>query len=265
MRDIFFQEIRQANIDICDLCDEEQIKKGQAMLVETLRRLHYLANKVRKETILSLENVNENLFEYDNGSNLKWFIDLLLMYEEEDFFEEVGLSKYFSSNVKNYEALQILIILRGILLIHNNVNPLVLDVVLLAMVPMEVVDEYKNQCDRPYEEPKEDVDAEFVDLKKFCEGDDIVISPGEDYYEDLKRADDKICKLDKDSVRIFVDNVDHQELAIFFKGCSGRCRANILENIPETEATELAYECICIPPVRLQDVVEIGLNITKDL
>lgn len=172
MRDIFFYELRECNRNIKKIENDVERKQGYDLLCKTIEKMCELTGIARHEGLLVLEEAAFDLGDLHNKEFLSYMILLIVDGTDPKLVEELGMAKYFATGVECFDALQYLIMLTGSLAIQDGENPRVIEEKLFSLVPMEVVNEYKQK--------KEEVASKVVEaiaesdndfFEKYCKGD----------------------------------------------------------------------------------------------
>lgn len=145
-----YKELRNIHQAINKLNLEEQVKKEkEELLVSALIRMIKLSKLARKEGLLGLEDAVRKLPENSSSDQfLKQLITLLVDGTYPSEISKIGLMRYYSSLVTDYEALIYFIYLEGTLMIQDGLNPRLLKERLWVMLPNDVF----NTCNERLEE-----------------------------------------------------------------------------------------------------------------
>ena len=141
MRDIVLYEIRKSMEEINALwasssgAEDQNISQKEQMLADTVTELVNLSQIARKEGLLALEDSFTRLPESDGFDTLKMLMRLIVDGTDPDLIEEMALMKYFASAIKDYSALQHLIMMIGAAAIQAGENPRVLEEELALALP----------------------------------------------------------------------------------------------------------------------------------
>lgn len=266
MYDIYFQELRIWNKNIKKIDNENEKKQGYELLCETIEKMLELANVAREEGLLALTGPGVNLEELHNKEFLNSMITLITDGIDPDLFVEISTTKYFSTNLEDFDALQYIIMLTGCLAIQAGENPRLIEEKLLSLVPMEVEEEYRrkqeekngqNEC-----ESKSKWDRYYLD--KYCQG-DIAAKQGEAYYFQLKITDCAIRSLDDRCVQRLLRDIDNSDIALALIGLSGNARRKVFDNLSKRLAFMIADDMEYLGTVEMFDVANAALVIFNTL
>ncbi len=255
MKDVFFQEIRESNKVIKRITDMSKKEAGNKMLAETIKGIVGLANISRKEGLLALEEAAFRM-EDNAGILLKYMVGLIVDGTDPKLVEEMGLFRYFASDITGYEALNHLLILRGSLAIQEGIHPFANEQLLLSMIPCDAAEIYsqkKKELEEAEEKRQTDPNRDF--LEKFYSG-EIAVVPGDAGYYIVKLTDYVIKVLDDHSLQRVLRDIENHNLISALIGLSGESRRRILNNLSRKLAEMIAEDMEFAGSVRESDFVD---------
>ena len=266
MRDIFFQELRECNKAIKNIKNESKKKQGYEMLQSTIAKMCELALTARKGGLLALEDAAYYMHELNHKDYLNTLVMLIVDGTAPELVEELGTAKYFAAGVEGVDALQYLIILFGCLAIQAGENHRIIEEKLLSIVPVEVVQRYKQkeEQDAGVLEFGKETEIDSSVLEKYYKG-DIAAKLGDEYFFQLKVIDYAICSLDDRSTQRWLRDVDNGDLALALKGLSGNARKQVFNNLSERLAIMMADDMESMGNVKLSEIADAALNIFNTL
>ena len=150
-----YEELRKVHEEIHKINlqeSEETVREKEEMLLEAVKRIKELNNIARREGLLALEEavVADKSIPVENF--LRQFIILIVDGTDESDVINLGWSRYYSSLVTDYEALQCLIYLEGVLSIQAGNNPRVLEEKLNMMLPNSLYRKYCQEKEKELED-----------------------------------------------------------------------------------------------------------------
>ncbi len=246
MRDIIFYELRECSRTIGKTSDPTQREVGEKNILEIVAKMCELANTARKEGLYALEEEIPDIENIFHGKYLKYMIQLILDGTDPELMEELSITRYFSANLTGHEALHYLVMLVGCISMQTGVNPEVTAEKLWAMIPEEIAENhYKEQ-----EEQGNDFDV----VEQYYHG-EIAVSPGDEYYIQIKAADCVIQSFDDGSLQRALRDVDNFDLALAMKALSGATRHHIFNNLSERLAVMVAEDMERMGSVEMKTIV----------
>lgn len=253
MRDLVFQEIGKKNKEIQSVTDEERKEAGQKLLIDTVEKMLHLSDVAHKEGLLALEECVNELEGIPCWKYLSRMMRLVVDGIDPTIVEEIGMSRYFAMGIENYNGLQLLLELLGVLAIQAGDNPYILENKMIALFPEEV---YELYCKNREEIEKKKKGENALDLtESFFEG-DIAVKPDDEHYFSMKIADYAIGSLDDMSMQRLLRNIDNGDLIVALIGFSGNTKRRIFDNFSKTLASMIAEDIRLMGPVRMKAVVE---------
>lgn len=254
MRDIYYEELRRNCAESAKFTTEQMEKVIKA--VKNVLDFNQLA---RKEGLLYLEECSESL---NKKTEEKYFAELLsLVIDGTDpvFVREYALSRYFGANLTGYEGIIYLIYIKGALMIHDGISPVIIEQLLEAMLPNNVRNLYMEkkiediENVRKYEQKdlQNKIDLICSDDCKADKKEHTLLSEASFIFEN---------RTDQDIQRILRE-VDCNELGVAMKGLSGNSKRRIFDNISPRIATILAEDITSMEPVSMKDVDESVIKI----
>ncbi len=276
MRDIFFYEIKKRveeirEIEKADPAAEYHITPRGQMLIDTMEYLIKLANIARKEGLLALEEKLENPEEQMVGNKYIRQLGMLIVDgTDPKKVEEIALLRYFASNLRDYGALQFILIVFGIRGIQAGDNPVILEHELINILPEEIMDEYKRLQDKEEareqslsrEERESRLDMSAV--HRICSEDGgAFLSPGDDHYYIIKLVEHLFNTIDDHGIQRVLRDIENNDLAMAMKVLSGEARSHIFANMSVRLSFIVAEDMDFMGPIRLKDAGEACKKIFK--
>ncbi len=151
MRDFFYTEMKKQMEEIRRIRSEDASEistDGDAMLIDTVDKILELSEMARNRGLLELERCISEIEGFPGRKYLKSMFAFILDGVDPELLEEMLLARYISSDLRNYRALQYIIMVRGVSGIQSGLHPRVLAEMLLYMLPEETAEEYKRKL--PY-------------------------------------------------------------------------------------------------------------------
>lgn len=259
MRDIFFQELRECNRNIKEIKDIVKKKQGYEMLCKTVEIIRELSSVARHEGLISLESAAYDIEKLPNKDFLSSIIRLIVDGTRPELVEELSTAKYFARGVEGFEALQYLLMMFGGLAIQDGEHPLIIEEKLLSLVPMGVVNRYKQKQKENNIKTEINKESDISYLEKFYEG-EIAVECGDEYYFQLKIVDYALRSLDDMSTQRFLRDVDFIDLALVLRGVSGAARKQVLSNLSPRVAVMITEDMEFMGDVELCDVADACLK-----
>ena len=255
MEELLFKELRESNKIIQTKLDEEQKKECYNLLAATTEKVLELCNLARKEGLLALEEETQNLEELQNEKHLKSMMMLIVDGTDPELVEEISTARMFASNMQGAEELNYLIMLMGCLSLQRGENPRIIEEKLLALLPEEAVDVYRERQKKREAEEVLSVDS----MEKYYQG-GIAVRPEDAFYYEVKIADYAIRTIDDRGIQRVLRDIDNCDITIAMKGLSGEARRRLLQGMSKRLATMIIEDMEFMGPVRMKDVV---LSISK--
>lgn len=260
MRDIFFHELRECNRNIKKIENDVERKQGYDLLCKTIEKMCELTGIARHEGLLVLEEAAFDLGDLHNKEFLSYMILLIVDGTDPKLVEELGMAKYFATGVECFDALQYLIMLTGSLAIQDGENSRVIEEKLFSLVPMEVVNEYKQKKEEAFFKAESVTEYGEDFLEKYYQG-DIAVELGDEYYFQLKIIDYALCSLDDRSTQRLLRDVSNMDLALALIGLSGEARRKVFQNLSENLAIMIAEDMKIMGNIELRDSAAASLKI----
>ena len=255
MEELLFKELRESNKIIQTKLDEEQKKECYNLLAATTEKVLELCNLARKEGLLALEEETQNLEELQNEKHLKSMMMLIVDGTDPELVEEISTARMFASNMQGAEELNYLIMLMGCLSLQRGENPRIIEEKLLALLPEEAVDVYRER--QKIKETKKESTTDS--LERYYQG-EIAVQPEDAFYYEVKIADYAIRTIDDRGIQRVLRDIDNCDITIAMKGLSGEARRRLLQGMSKRLATMIIEDMEFMGPVRMKDVV---LSISK--
>lgn len=266
MKEILFTELRSRMEEVREKernANAEVNEKNQGLLLDSVRKIISLSNTARREGLLALEDAVSNFTEAGGEKYIKSMILLIVDGTDPELVEEIGWVRYFSSGIKDYDAVSYLLCLTGALAIQAGENPRLTEVKLLAMIPEELTDVYrKKEEEKVHSCPKKESDMSRVEALYKGE---LAVEPDDDSYFLMKLADYAFRKIDDRGMQRLLQNVDKHDLALAMKGLSGEARQCFLKNVSQQFAVMIAEDMEFMGAVRVRDVAVATRNIFNTL
>ena len=266
MERIVFEEMRKSIEQIRAIDPKEKgadgvypLSDNDKMLFDTISLILKCAKIARDDGLLSIEQLTEEMDDLPGGKYLQYMILLVVDGNEQDYIEDICLTRYFSSKLKDYGALQYLIMMVGILRVRNLEHRFHIEEKLKYMLPEELTEEYdrqNNEKDWLDEElgleSGEEVDMSAVE--QACE-EEPVMEAADEYHEIVMKLDGYIDAFDDRTIQRILRDVDNDCLKKAMKVMSRQNRRKLFNNLGRKLAVLMAEEMIRL---RTIEAVEAG-------
>lgn len=246
MNDLFYIELREKNREIRTFeqtGSPDEIREWQDQTIEMLETLVQLSIVARNEGLLALESaadaLDESLF---YGEALKELVYPVTDGISLTIVEEIGMQRYFAGDMKGYQGLNYLLLLKGMSAISQNENPWIVEWKLRTMLPAELDQIY---CQRKQERKEEKIKEE-PDLSKVtevCQG----IYTGEITgvgAAPVKYLDEVISKVSDRDLQRLLRELENSVLKVALKGLGREAREHVFHNMSKRLAVMIAEEMI---------------------
>ena len=120
----------------------------EELLLDTVMKLIELSYLARRKGLLELEQAVGNLSDTDGYDSLKCMVMKMINGTDPELIEEMAWLKHFASNMKDYRALQHLLMMMGTLDIQAGVHPGITEEKLLLALPEKLSDIARNYRDK---------------------------------------------------------------------------------------------------------------------
>lgn len=262
MKDLFYQELYKQNQKIKKkdaLSTNEQTIKNQNILVDAIVNMVKLGRIARKEGLLALEDATDSI----NNRYLKNMIITVVDGTDPITIEEMYTAKYFSLGLEDYEALQYLIHMHGILAIQEGENPYIIGEKLSMFVPDSVADLYYDKVRKLEEEKRNPKETELSVIEKYYTGDDVAVEYGEDAYFLIKIMDYIVKTINDRNIQRLLRDVDNKDLMLMMRGFSGEARKRIFDNMSTRLGIMIAEDMDRMGAVKVKDISSATFKILK--
>jgi len=146
MREIFCKELRNRvqEIRIIEKMGKTdgayQISEKGKMLLDTIYIIEELSEISRKHGLLELEKRVCEIYSIPGERYLKQLIYYVVCGSDPELLMELAELRYYSASFSDYNALQYLIMVKGVIEIQKGTNPIVIRELLFSMLPEEFCD-----------------------------------------------------------------------------------------------------------------------------
>ncbi len=266
MNNVFYTELRKVSDDIRSLGASFFTGKNHDDLLEGYAAVMELSALAQREGLYSLER--EGTVDYDKyplGNYLKRMIMSVVDGGSAKEIEELAMTLYFSSNLKNGQKLLILMYLNGCIGIQYGESPRIIEERLAAMLPKKITEDYKEKMKQEeHLENRTSHESSYAVVDRLCE-EDFPVKSSSEYYIPLKILEKAIISMDDRSIQRLLRDVDNCDIAIFLKGISGEGRRRIFNNLSRRLAIMIAEDMEFMGDVRTKDKAEAAQKIIRTL
>lgn len=232
---------------------ENEVVEKENLLLQLLRRLLELSNFVRKEGLLALEEEVINKKSIPVEDLLRQLLILVVDGTDASDVSKIGWARYYSSLVKDYEALNYLLCIEGALSIQAGENQRVLEEKLKTMLPnsmyLNYCKEQEKELEEKMRESSENMVEQLCSAKKFW-------NPNDKGYFVMKLADYVFSDVEDKALECLLREFSNDELALAMKGLGGEARRHIFSNLSERSGMLMAEHMVYMGPVCSKWVVE---------
>lgn len=232
--------------------------------VDAYKRIIRFAELGRNEGLLALEEAGEELNMNDESQALFFtMIKLIVDGTEPGIVEHIGINKCITMNLPSYHGIMNLMYVQGSLMIQGGDNIHVIEEMLKSMMPKSIMNELINRdCENALPRALAEMESEQSMVDSLCKDDKEIDEKDHSVVNETANALSMLS--DKDIQRLLRD-VDNSTLAVAMKGLPGKARARIFDNMSKRLAIMLAKDITYMGPVRLKDVEEKCVTLTKTL
>lgn len=230
-----------------------------AKVIDAYDLIKELAKVARKEGLLALEECAEKLKIKDQSTELLFELLMLLVDgTDPQILAEIGINRIIVNNLTSYDGLISLLFFQGSLMIQAGMNPYLMDIYLMSMIP----DSCKKILEeRKFENQFSEVSEQSVDLiRRLCEDD-----KGEDYedYGIVNQTALTFIAISDKSMERLLREIDNTCIAIAMKAMPGKGRKRVFDNVSTRLGKLLAEDMTFMGPVPMRDVEEACKDILK--
>lgn len=246
MRDLFYQEVH--NICIKWRGDEAEARR----LLEAVERIYSLNELGREQGLLALEEEAFRLDEKEETVQLASLLHLIVEGTDPKVVEEIGFLHYFSHGLKECDALEYLIYLRGCMAMQDGLALMPLEELLLAMLPKEVEQMYvktRNPKNR------KQMEREYYKIRPFP------FPPEDSNYAFVKQFEGTLVALPEERLTTLLEHVDDSDLEMMFRISSGAVNTRVLKVLPRERANLLLADVEDMGPTRITDIMDAAQRI----
>ncbi len=192
---------------------------------------------------------------------LKYAYYLLIMGETKDNALEIIRYRYISDKAEGHTALMEIITLFAINGIYDEYNPRIIEELLLAMLPADLAERYRNgireeleeEYEKKYYEESRAIRSNTMAAEYIIEEPDKLDTP-ESYVMHLFRY--TMENMEDVDIQRVLHRITHCALNVALKGTSAKVRSRVFNNMPAQEAKTCMEDMDYMGPVRLVDVLE---------
>lgn len=250
MRDVFYKELKKVSEEIYSLKETADVSDKKKRLMDTFNKIIDLSLCARKEGMTAVEEKIFLLPMTDPDiADIRDMMQLVTDGADPGLIWDICMTRYFASELTDYEGLRYLMMLQGILAIQNGDNPYVVENKLIVMLPEDLRVEYESSAG--------DENSGLYDagkIESLCEG-GLPFTKDDNGYIIMKLADCVFRSLDDSSVRRLLQGWDSKELCVCIRGLSGAARKRIFDNLSNRLALMVVEEMEYRGPIRVRDVV----------
>ena len=279
MDTIFYGELKNAVAAIGEF-DEvnatEVVAEKRQALITALAGIVELSNIARKEVLLRLEYVLEDMAEEARDrvplqSYLQQMIELVTDGTEPELIQEICMLQFAVRQLAGYDALIYFVYLKGMLCIQAGENPLTVQRHLRVILPEAVEAVYEENkpknifvpAPKAAKEPENLVQKYSEPSAKQDSEDGQRIALGEQF--ELRILEILLKEMDGNSVKELLQDMDNALLAIAMKGMDGESCGKIFQNMTDRRAERIASDMHYMGPVRLKDVRDAARHIIEQI
>ena len=260
MDQIFYSELKEKCFEISDVNHDRQGEIEE--VISAYDKIIYLSNIARKEGLLALEEAADEI-EMTSETESFLFLMVMLVVDGTDpkFVYEAGMNRYMSYGMESYDALIMLLYLRGVLLIQEGCNPRVIETIIRTMMPPCILNALeKRECQNALPKALAEVEEQEASIKLYCDEEDVINEHDHSLVGQLSLA--LVNSDDRDVQRILRD-IDIKDASLAMKGMKGQARKRIFDNISTRLGVMVAEDMDFMGPVRMRDVEESAAKITR--
>lgn len=198
-------------------------------IFETLAIIYRMAMVARKEGLLSVEEsvyrVAENMLE-DILPGTQFLVDGV----EPELLAELMTNEYWRDRRQGNDALVKFIMIRGLLLIQQGINPRMIQDILLALLPQQLHPAYKKYVEQ--RSVKWSIEDEAGIKKRYEEWKKLEFDK-EDVNEAVRNVEEKLIKLNNKDVQRVLREIDMWDLSRVMAVFSEEVRGKVFKNVSE--------------------------------
>ena len=236
-----FEELRKIHFEMKEKAiksDSTDLQKNEEMLLESVKKVMELGWIARQEGLLALEDAVCDISVESKEHILKQLIVMLVDGTEPQVLEEIALSRYYAHLYTDYEALQYLIYLEGVLSIQANEGLKILEERLKVMLPENMYVRYSLELERVKLEEEQKKEKNLIE--NLCKGERLW-NPNEHGYYVCKLLDYFICDVTDRELQRILRETENFTLSLAMKGMSGEARKHIFANLSKRVARRLRH------------------------
>jgi hypothetical protein len=251
--------------------DGERKEKGRALLQASFDTMISLGYVGRKEGLLALEEASHAL-KKDEHPEYKYLQQIMMLVvdgTDPDLVADISIARYYALDLKDYAALSYLMFMEGSLSIQAGENPRITEEKLLAFMPEDIGDVYREKREKEWEESyspfsREPYKSDFSVVEKYYEG-DVEVVYGEDAYFVVKFLDAVLKELNDRALQRLLRDVDNCDLQPVLRAVSGACRKHVFENMSEQRAIMTAEDMDWMWSVSVRKIRDASFKVLSSL
>lgn len=261
MENIFYDELRRCCKEINNnLGNEEMTDK----VIEAFHRSIALSNGARKEGILYLEEMSEELdLKDDLQSFLHQQLTLVVDGTDPEFVFRIGMNHIVANAFKSYDGLIALLYLIASLEIQAGTNPRIFEELLMSIMPSEIREELMmRECRDALPKALSEAEETKIRIEDLCADD---TEADEKDHSLTNQTTLTLLELsDKEMMRVLRDT-DNRDCSLAMKGLPGKARKRIFDNLSTNLSAMVVDDMEFMGPVRMHDVEEACIRILRTI
>lgn len=236
-----FYELKEICHNLSNVAIDKECKDKIAGFIDIIVRL---SEFVRKEGLSAAEEISYSLDETDTCQDfLKSLIEMLTDGFCDSLICEIGMHEYLSDMSNAVDSLIHLISIRGVLMLQQNMNPMVVEKAMLAMIPMDI----KNDIQALLKDKKK-VREEEQDRKNHCILKQLVADDDrgidENDHSMLNQISVVIMHLDDRSIQRLLREVNYYDIGLVMHEMTSKTRKKIFQNMGDKVAGLVAFDIV---------------------
>lgn len=245
-------------------CDEIKLEKNnQEMIrkvIEAYKRILDISNGARKEGLLTLEMMAEDLDKSD--AMLAFLYSVIIMIvdgADSSFVTEIGINEIISSDFRSYDGIIALMYLRGSLMIQSGDNPRVIEKMIKSMLPPFLRSAVENKDVNDIF--SNGINEDTKKIEQLCI-DDVAID--ENDHSLVNQTAITFVNLSDSDIQRLLRDVENKDLGLILKVIPGKARKRIFDNISTRLGGMIADNMDCLGPVRISDAEDSCVKVMKE-
>ena len=261
MENIFYDELRRCCKEINKNSGNEEMTDK---VIEAFHRSIALSNGARKEGILYLEEMSEELdLKDDLQSFLHQQLTLVVDGTDPEFVFRIGMNHIVANAFKSYDGLIALLYLISSLEIQAGTNPRIFEELLKSIMPNEIREALiLRECRDVFPKALSEAEETKIRIEDLC-ADDAEVD--EKDHSLVNQTTLTLLELsDKEMMRVLRDT-ENRDCSLAMKGLPGKARKRIFDNLSTNLAVMVVDDMEFMGPVRMHDVEEACIRILRTI